>query len=112
MNTQPTDLKPKTSSLNINVLDDLPLLTEVAAEDAHEKPAAEEALPRTFSREEMQQVLQKLEAHMETVFISKLNTQLEQLQRLAIDLAVSEFKAELPHLLRDALNDVNPEKTA
>lgn len=110
MNTQLTDLNPKTGSLNINVLDDLPLLTEVATENPHEKPQVEEALPRTFRREEMQQVLQKLEAHMETVFISKLNTQLEQLQRLAIDLAVSEFKAELPHLLRDALNDVNPEK--
>jgi hypothetical protein len=108
MKTPSSDLKA--GSLKINVLDDLPLLTEVAAEDTHEKP--EDALPRTFSREEMQQVLQKLEAHMETVFISKLNTQLEQLQRLAIDLAVSEFKAELPHLLRDALNDVNPEKPA
>jgi hypothetical protein len=106
MKTPSSDLKA--GSLKINVLDDLPLLTEVATEETHEKP--EEVLPRTFSREEMQQVLQKLEAHMETVFISKLNTQLEQLQRLAIDLAVSEFKAELPHLLRDALNDVNPEK--
>lgn len=112
MNIQPSDLNYKNSSLNLNVLDDLPLLTEVAAEDAHTKLPAEEVLPRTFSREEMQQVLHKLEAHMETVFISKLNTQLEQLQRLAIDLAVSEFKAELPHLLRDALNDVNPEKPA
>jgi len=110
MNAQPL----KTGSLNINVLDDLPLLTEVAAEDAQKTPQAnaEVPLPRTFSREEMQQVLHKLEAHMETVFISKLNTQLEQLQRLAIDLAVSEFKAELPHLLRDALNEVNPEKPA
>ena len=33
MNTQLTDLNPKTGSLNINVLDDLPLLTEVATEN-------------------------------------------------------------------------------
>ena len=61
------------------------------------------AAPRTLSAEEMQHLLQHLEAHLETVFSSKLNNQLEQLQKLAVELAVSEFKAELPQLLRDAL---------
>jgi hypothetical protein len=61
------------------------------------------ALPHALSKEDTQQLLRLLETHLETVFTSGLNTQLEQLQRLAVDLAVSEFKAELPKLLRDAL---------
>jgi len=74
-----------------------------------ETVACESAMPRALNPEEMQQLLQQLEVHLETVFTSRLNTQLEQLQRLAVDLAVSELKAELPQLLRDALNktDVN-----
>ena len=74
-----------------------------------ETVACESEVPRTLNPEEMQQLLQQLEVHLETVFTSRLNTQLEQLQRLAVDLAVSELKAELPQLLRDALNktDVN-----
>jgi hypothetical protein len=69
-----------------------------------ETVACESAVPRAFNPEEMQQLLQQLEVHLETVFTSRLNTQIEQLQRLAVDLAVSEFKAELPKLLREALN--------
>ena len=69
-----------------------------------ETVACESAVPRAFNPEEMQQLLQQLEIHLETVFTSRLNTQIEQLQRLAVDLAVSELKAELPQLLRDALN--------
>ncbi len=101
----------------MNELDELPLLTEVA--DDSEAPAlpilteviqlpevtpADNLPPRTLNPEEIHQLLQQLEAHLETVFTSKLNSQLEQLQRLAVDLAISEFKAELPQLLRDALS--------
>jgi len=60
--------------------------------------------PRSMGAEDMQLLLQHIETHLETVFTSKLNDQLEQLQKLAVDLAVSEFKAELPQLLHDALN--------
>lgn len=56
------------------------------------------------SEEQVRRLMQQLEVHLETVFISRLNSQLAQLQRLAVDLAVSEFKAELPGLLREALN--------
>jgi len=94
-------------------LDDLPILTEVVSEKAQpgdsqpvfvqELIPSESALPRTLNTEEMQRLLQQLETHLEIVFTSKLNGQLEQLQKLAVDLAVSEFKAELPQLLRDAL---------
>ena len=55
------------------------------------------------SAEEMQQLVQHLESHLETVFTNRLNSQLEQLQKLAVELAISEFKAELPRLLHDAL---------
>ena len=101
----------------MNELDELPLLTEVA--DDSEAPVlpilteviqlpeampADNLPPRTLNPEETHQLLQHLEAHLETVFTSKLNSQLEQLQRLAVDLAISEFKAELPQLLREALS--------
>ena len=58
-----------------------------------------------LSTEEKQQLVQHLETHLETVFTSRLNSQLEQLQKLAVELAISEFKAELPQLLHDALNN-------
>lgn len=90
--------------------DELPILFEIIA-DSDEPPAAlppAESKPvRALNAEEMQQLLQQLEVHLETVFTSKLNQQLEELQRLAVDLAVSEFKAELPQLLRDALKTAN-----
>ena len=90
---------------------DLPVLTEVVTMPAeelqpvvvHNVSVDESALPRTLSSDEMLRLLQRLEVHLETVFTSKLNSQLEQLQRLAVDLAISEFKAELPQLLHDAL---------
>ncbi len=97
---------------------ELPLLTEVAEHFASDElpilfeiiPALDEpseekktAPPRMLNAEEMQRLLQQLEIHLESVFTSKLNQQLEELQRLAVDMAVSEFKAELPGLLRTAL---------
>ena len=78
-------------------LNGLPMLTEVAAEtDTH--------LSRVLSAEEIQQLLHQLEAHIETLFTRKLGLHLEQLQRQAIDRALSELKTELPKLLRDTLN--------
>jgi hypothetical protein len=89
--------------------DELPILFEIVADpDENLKPDIiqdKPVAPRTLNAEEMQQLLQQLEFHLESVFTSKLNSKLEELQRLAVDLAVSEFKAELPGLLRDALNN-------
>lgn len=90
---------------------DLPLLTEVVAVetqagDSHpiaDQPTAS-TLPHTLSAEEMQRLLQQLETHLETVFTGKLNRHIEQLQKLAVDLAINELKTELPQLLRDALS--------
>ena len=45
-----------------------------------------------------------LEVRIETLFTQKLGMHLEQLQRQAIDRALDEIKAELPELLRDALD--------
>ena len=103
--------------------DELPLLTEVSDEEA-ELPvltsviaAPEVAAPvlppvdlsatgahmRPLNPAEVDQLLHQLESHLETVFSEKLNNQLEQLQKLAVELAISEFKAELPKLIIDAL---------
>ncbi len=88
--------------------DELPILFEIIADPDEEfEPEVVQSKPdpqRTLNAEEMQQLLQQLETHLETVFTGKLNNRLEELQRLAVDLAVSEFKAELPKLLRDAIN--------
>lgn len=93
----PDNLPLLTQAVGEATPDDLPTLTEVVDEaDIH--------LPRVLSEEEMQRLLHQLETHLETVFAHKLNLHLEQLQRLAIEQAVSELKAELPELLRDALN--------
>ncbi|MDO9010875.1 MAG: hypothetical protein Q7U78_03565 [Gallionella sp.] len=92
--------------------DDLPILTEVVAEEipvgdshliAEQQTASAAVLPHALTTEEMQRLLQQLEIHLETVFTGKLNRHIEQLQKLAVDLAISELKAELPKLLRDAL---------
>ena len=92
-------------------IDSLPVLTEVVdnAQGAALLPTAgddiqaEPAEPPALSADEMVRLLLQLETHLETVFATKLNEQLSHLQRLAVDLAVSEFKAELPQLLHDAL---------
>lgn len=101
---------------------ELPLLTEVADETPDELPILFEIIPdepaaltsaknkavRALNADEMQQLLEKLTIHLETIFTNKLNQQLEELQRLTVDMAVSELKAELPQLLRDALKTTDP----
>lgn len=100
--TQPGSDSPSKPSLPARTigettLNNLPMLTEVVAEsDTH--------LPHVLSAEEIQQLLHQLEAHIETMFTQKLGLHLEQLQRQAIEQAISELKAELPELLRDTLN--------
>jgi hypothetical protein len=78
-------------------LDDLPILTEVVTEKVN-------PLPHVLSTEEIQLLLPQLEAHIQTLFTQKLGLRLEQLQRQAIEQAISELKAELPELLRNTLN--------
>jgi len=100
------DLPLLTEVVNHPDFNDLPILTEVVAEETQTgepHPPTASAPPRTLSAEEMQCLLQQLETHLETVFTGKLNRHIEQLQKLAVDLAISELKAELPQLLRDAL---------
>lgn len=117
MTTQAIDLIDELPTLTEVVSDsssdNLPILTDVVIEPvvvsdlpASSIPAiliSEPPLPRALSAEEMQQLLQHIESHLEAVFTSKLNSQLERLQHLAVDLAISELKAELPQLLREAL---------
>lgn len=89
--------------------DGLPMLTEaIAAEPAPGDEAipqvAEGIAPSTaLSEANIQQLAQRLEAHLESVFTQKLSHRLEQLQRLAVEQAVGELRAELPQMLRDAL---------
>ena len=93
------------------LLDNLPLLIRVADEDVpDELPTLTEIVEKTqpvapsppSGEADMPQSLKRLEAHLETVFAQKLSLHLEQLQRQAIEQAVSELKAELPELLRNA----------
>lgn len=67
-------------------------------------PEAATATPCAPNEEEVQRLLRRLETHLENRFANKLSANLEQLQRQAIDQAVSELQAELPELLRNALN--------
>lgn len=114
----PDNLPLLTQVVDEDAPDDLPTLTEVVAEgqtdpatgiqpDANQEVSAPEAAipaPCAPNEEEMQRLLQLLETHLEDVFTYKLSLNLEQLQRQAIEQAVSELKAELPELLRNALN--------
>ena len=99
---QPNGVAPAGSSTNAanleeTTLNSLPMLTDVVAE-------SEKHLSRTLSEHETQQLLRQLETRIEILFTQKLGLQLEQLQRQAIDRALDELKAELPVLLRDAMN--------
>ena len=94
----PDNLHVLTRMVDENAPDDLPTLTEVVEKL---RPAA----PHTALNEtDMRQLLQQLEAHLETAFAQKLNHHLELLQRQAVEQAISELKAELPELLRNALS--------
>jgi len=90
--------------------DKVPVLTQVAGKVAAEDlptltEIVEEAVPHDLlSSKEKQLLLRQLEKHLETLFSQKLAQKLEQLQRQTVKQAISELKAELPRLLRDALN--------
>ena len=92
-----TPAKPSASAMGATTMNGLPMLTEVDT-------AADNHLPRVLSAEEIQQLLHQLEAHIETLFSQKLGLHLEQLQRQAIEQAISELKTELPELLQTTLN--------
>lgn len=114
----PDDLPLLTQVVDENFPDGLPTLTEIASEQqagttVEPRPAASQETtapgavappPPIFGDEEMQQMLLQLETHLETVFADKLSFHLEELQRQAVGQAISELRAELPGLLRDALN--------
>ena len=94
----PDNLPLLTQVADEDALDELPTLTEIVEETQHAAPSP------SLAEADMQQSLKRLEAHLETIFTHKLSLHLEQLQRQAVEQAVSELKAELPELLRDALN--------
>ncbi len=120
---QPGDGLPDNLPLLTQVADgdesnDLPTLTEVIPE-VQAKPAGifqpgdkkntlipKEAkpAPRALNEDEMQRLLWHIEKYIENIFTYQLNINLEQMQRTAIQHAVNDFKAELPDLLREALN--------
>lgn len=127
----PDSLPLLTQVVEAATLDDLPTLTEIVIPDVaiadDDAPALLESaetpslpndasgiisinpkaavpVPDAYGEDAMQQLVHRLEAHIETVFAQKLNQHLEQLQKIAVDQAVNELKAELPGLLRDALD--------
>ena len=87
---------PTAPTIGETTLSGLPVLTEVIDK-------ADTYLPRLLTEDEIQQLLPRIEAHIEALFTKKLGLQLEQLQRQAIEQAIRELKAELPELLHDAL---------
>ena len=115
----PDNLPVLTQIVDDELPDDLPMLTEVAGYEGSDESvtgfqpdisqevfAPESAIPASCvaNEEEKQRLLQQLETHLETVFTQKLNHHLEHLQKQAVEQAVNELKAELPELLRNALN--------
>lgn len=94
----PDNLPVLTHVIGDELPDELPTLTEVVEKIQHS------ALPTALNETDMRQVLQRIETHLEIVFTQKLNHHLEHLQRQAVGQAVNELKAELPELLRNALN--------
>ncbi len=114
----PDNLPLLTQVADEDAPDELPTLTEVIIEeqaepvtglhpDSNDVTPLDEAPTLTAcapNDEEMQRLLLQLEMHLEYRFTHKLNFHLEQLQQQAVRQAVSELKAELPELLRDALN--------
>lgn len=94
----PDNLPVLTRMVDEDAPDDLPTLTEVVEKLRSAAP------PTALNETNLRQLLQQLEAHLETAFTQKLNHHLELLQRQAVEQAISELKAELPELLRNALN--------
>ena len=90
-----TFLTPDT--IGETTLNKLPMLTEIA-------PGMDRTAIHSLSDEEIEALLRQLEAHLETLFTQKLSMRLEELHRAAIDHALDELKAELPELLREALD--------
>ncbi len=110
--TLPENLPLLTEVADDHAPDDLPTLTETIPEISAEPAADDEtalqeeaslAAPCIASEEEIQRLLLQLETRIENILAYKLNLNLEQLQRVAIQHAVNDLKAELPELLRDAL---------
>lgn len=93
--------------------DELPILLEPAdITDLHFDSAAPAItdefavpLPHLLSEAQIQLLEQQLAAHLETLLKDKLILRLEQLQKLALEQALGELKAELPMLLHDVLSD-------
>ena len=77
----------------------LPTLTEVVGTPAASVPPAPAPPPPVDEK----LLLKCLEMHLEKVFSTKLERILAQLQSQAIEQAIDELKAELPELLRGAL---------
>lgn len=106
----PDSLPLLTEVVDEDALNNFPVLTEIVAESLTganlEADAPETGTPQScaISAEEMQKLLQQLDAHLETELAQKLSHHIEQLQRQAIEQTVSELKAALPELLRNALS--------
>jgi hypothetical protein len=106
----PENLPLLTEVVGEDAKDNFPVLTEIVAEFKADADLgtvdhkADISLSCAISGEEMQKLLQCFEAHFEAVLTQKLSLHIEQLQRQAIEQAVSELKTALPELLRNALS--------
>lgn len=103
VNDWPDDLPLLTEVVDEGTPDDFPTLTEIATPEAA-VPAPAISASSVFSEEEMQQLLHRLEVHLDTVVADKLKLHLEHLHEQAVAQTLSELKAGLPVLLQEALN--------
>ncbi len=76
--------------------DDLPVLTDIAAE-----PSPSPVLPPAAANPPSE-LAQAIETYLETVLTEKLKAHLAIAQQWAVDAAVAELKSELPALIRSA----------
>lgn len=99
--TEPADNLPVlTEVVDGKPLEDFPTLTEIVGNASDMQAQA-----TILDEEAMTRLAERLEAHLENLFAQRLQLRLETLQQQAIEEAVAELKAELPQLLRDALNN-------
>jgi len=107
---QSDNLPLLTEVVGEGTINNFPVLTEVVAEPLVtvnqdiDNPESDISRLPVVSGEEMQKLIQQLEIHLETELVQKLSLHMEQLQRQAIEQAVSEFKSTLPELLQNALS--------
>ncbi|MDD2686439.1 MAG: hypothetical protein PHY62_09800 [Gallionella sp.] len=101
--TEAQPAAPLPSPNELPVLRETEILpTAYAAVTASETPTIQ--TEASISEEQLQQLLNKLQHRLEGKLMQQLAPQIAALQQQALEQALNELKAEIPALLRNALN--------